>query len=151
MSSLELFVKESNWIEGIKREPLPQELQAHERFLASDGIYPELFVEFVKVVQPGAVLRNKPGLDVRVGDHTPPRGNANIYFKLLVICNQVMGGELDVYNAHVAYEALHPFTDGNGRSGRALWLWMMSGPDNVPLGFLHHWYYQSLSGDRVSR
>ena len=48
------------------------------------------------------------------------------------------------YVLHCRYESLHPFTDGNGRSGRALWLWMMGGIEEAPLGFLHTWYYQSL-------
>lgn len=30
----------------------------------------------------------------------------------------------------------------HGRSGRMLWMWMMR---EAPLGFLHTWYYQSLS------
>ena len=48
------------------------------------------------------------------------------------------------FAVHVAYENLHPFMNGNGRSGRALWLWHMGGIEKVPLGFLRTWYYQSL-------
>ena len=45
---------------------------------------------------------------------------------------------------HKHFESLHPFLDGNGRTGRALWLWMMGGIAQVPLGFLHTFYYQTL-------
>lgn len=62
------------------------------------------------------------------------------------------------YHIHVDYENLHPFTDGNGRSGRALWLRRMKdlGENSfyqaLDLGFLHTFYYQTLkfSPNRIS-
>lgn len=52
-------------------------------------------------------------------------------------------GEADPpWEVHIAYEMLHPFTDGNGRSGRMLWAWQMR---NFPLDFLHTFYYQTLN------
>ena len=47
------------------------------------------------------------------------------------------------HTAHCIFESIHPFVDLNGRVGRAIWLHMMDG--NAPLGFLHTWYYQSLT------
>jgi Fic family protein len=32
--------------------------------------------------------------------------------------------EEEVWQAHLAYETIHPFIDGNGRSGRLIWLWL---------------------------
>lgn len=46
---------------------------------------------------------------------------------------------------HKRYEFIHPFVDLNGRTGRAIWLHQMLQKQDVPLGFLHTWYYQSLS------
>lgn len=141
---IDLFIRESNWIEGIKRDPLPAEIDAHTQLLGLDQIEISDLVEFVSVVQPGAVLRDRPGLNVRVGNHYPPLGAPEIRTSLEAVLVEAHDG--DAYWVHHAYETLHPFTDGNGRSGRAVWLWMMGG--RAPLGFLHHWYYQSLEHQR---
>ena len=51
------------------------------------------------------------------------------------------------YSNHFDFERFHPFTDGNGRTGRAIWLWQMVNQHDydLSLGFLHKWYYQSLA------
>jgi hypothetical protein len=47
--------------------------------------------------------------------------------------------DIGPYPAHIRYEKLHPFMDGNGRSGRAIWALMMRGRDPFSLPFLHRW------------
>jgi hypothetical protein len=139
--TLEGFVRESNRIEGILRDPTPAEIEAHEIILARPKITTPDLEAFVSVVAPGKELRRREGMNVRVGNHFPPHGGPNIANALFAILRDAR----EPFSAHMAYETLHPFMDGNGRSGRALWLHLMGGIDRAPLGFLHHWYYQSLS------
>lgn len=145
------FVRESNRIEGIRREPTDNEVSAHKMLLAGAEITVFDLEAFVKVIQPGAVLRRHLGLNVRVGDHIAPEGGPKIVDDLHDILRETNGD--DPYALHHEYETLHPFTDGNGRSGRAIWLWMMQNTGELgralELGFLHNWYYQSLSGCRM--
>ena len=62
---------------------------------------------------------------------------------------------ITISTAHVEYETLHPFTDGNGRSGRALWLWMktrgtvLDFRQATSLGFLHTFYYEALQNSHA--
>ena len=133
------FIRESNRIEGIVREPTANEIAAHETFLEKSPSI-ESLSKFVSEVQPNAMPRKYDGLDVVVGRYVPPPGGPEIVLRL----EEILDGLSHPYEVHHKYEALHPFTDGNGRSGRVLWLWNVGGIKYAPLGFLHHWYYQTL-------
>lgn len=140
------FVRESNDIEGIFRRPYEWEVAAHHMILDAPELTTDHLEEFVAVVQPGAVLRCDPGMNVRVGQHIAPLGGPDIRVRLRKLLRNAKNST--PFHTYCSFENLHPFTDGNGRSGRALWLRMMGGPDRVPLGFLRHFHYQALeAGD----
>lgn len=143
--ALDRFVTESNAIEGINRAPTVDEIQAHVEFLQGEVDVPAL-ERFVSVVQPGAELRRREGMNVRVSNHIAPRGGPKIERRLNTL---LANSSLAPYSRHLLYEHLHPFMDGNGRSGRVLWLHNMGGIENAPLGFLHHFYYQTLSANHL--
>jgi hypothetical protein len=136
------FIAESNKIEGIIREPTEPEVKALMDFYFLDEITIEDLEKFVKIMQPDARLRDEYGLDVRVGMYIPPLGCPEMRDKLRDILTKVNEHKCNSYQAHIMYEKLHPFTDGNGRSGRALWLWIEK---DMTLGFLHRFYYQTLN------
>ena len=143
------FIEESNKIEGIFTEVTQEDITAFTKFIDEEIITISSLEEFAAHFQPGAVLREKIGQDVYVGNYTPPNGGPFIKEDLkediLAKLNKV-----DSYTIHRRYERLHPFTDCNGRSGRALFAWQATragilGVRLERLGFLHTWYYESLS------
>ena len=138
--TLEDFVRESNKIEGIIRDPSTKEMNAHNLFLGLRTPYRGDLVEFVSAVQSDAVIRNKVGLNVMVGNYMAPKGGPGIMRMLDDLLNRYCSPRF----LHTEYERIHPFTDGNGRSGRVLWLHKMGGIEKAPLGFLHTFYYQTL-------
>ena len=68
------FVRESNKIEGIFRDPTTKEILAFENFLELPDVQIHSLQGLVECFQPGAVLRDKPGMNVLIGDHRPPAG-----------------------------------------------------------------------------
>ena len=120
------FVRESNRIENIK-DTIGADIEAHQRLLELKTVKVPDLEMFVRTITRDHVLRDKVGLDVRVGNHFPPHGCPDIRVQLADLLASL--ASRSPLENHLLYEALHPFTDGNGRSGRALWLWQMMKSD----------------------
>jgi hypothetical protein len=136
------FQAESNRIEGIY-SVRQGEVEALQILLAAKEITIPVLVDYISVIQPSAQIRSYDGVPgVRVGRHIAPPSGFDLMNDLRSLLARVNARVITPYTAHCCYETLHPFTDGNGRSGRALWLWMHNG--EASLGFLHQFYYETL-------
>ena len=154
------FIKESNKIEGITEYSQDQQYQAYWDFLELRSITKADILNLASILHTTSIdshrskpkLRSKPGMDVRVGSHSPMPGGIEVEMELdilLHLINTTTFDQSDVHWSHQLYEFLHPLTDGNGRTGRAIWAWMMIRCGRqVPSSFLHQWYYQSLDNWR---
>lgn len=150
MSALRKFIRESNLIEGIDREPLTHEVEAMRIFLSFASITLEDLHRVQAAFAPAKPIRDCAGMNVKVGDYRPPAGGpliVGLLTELLVDVNE----QVEPWHAHLRFEQLHPYLDGNGRAGRALWAWSMlnTGQNPFALPFLHRFYYQTLREVRL--
>lgn len=151
-------IRESNEIENIHRDPLDSEVEEWNRFMELETVTTDDLKRFVYVYAgAGNRLRTQITDNHYIGD-TRLEGGPEVEMKLLKLLTKSQpwtfkGTEMepiDPWLAHVEYECLHPFTDGNGRSGRMLWHWMMKQKYGVKyeamtsIGFLRRFYYQSM-------
>lgn len=144
-SKLEAFLLESNRIEGIYGDLDPKLTEAARLFLFYDDIDLARLNELQVIIAPNKPLRRLQGMNVQVGSYVAPIGGPEIVHQLQAILEKVRQG-LHPWYVHLEFEQLHPYMDGNGRTGRMLWLWQMlrQGRDPFIRPFLHTFYYQTL-------
>lgn len=138
------FVRESNKIEGVDAV-LAKHYELTCDFLAQPIVSVGDLQRFAAAMQPGALIRDKKDMDVKVGDHVAPPGGREIVRATRAILDEVEAG-MDPWRVYCEFQNLHPFTDCNGRTGRALWAWQMVRRGHaLERGFLAEFHYQALS------
>ena len=85
------FIRESNRIEGIVREPTEAETAVSQWFLQPQKIIISDLVKLVSIYQPDARLRDQPGLNVCVGNHIAPPGGPEIVTELKQVLSFATG------------------------------------------------------------
>ncbi len=103
-----------------------------EKNAAKGSVTHEDVLRLHKIMADGVMDQGTAGryrtIAVRVGRHVPPPPDdvSGLMFELLTWWNKQAAGLSPVLSSaivHYRFEAIHPFADGNGRTGRALALW----------------------------
>ncbi len=133
--------------------------------LKSRPLSTNLFIEIVEVIKNTNIgIRRVPG--TKIGNskgeiiYTPPEGEAIIRNKLanletFIHAEDLLDPLIKLALMHYQFEAIHPFTDGNGRTGRIINILFLveKGLLNTPVLFLSRYilrnrsaYYAGLRG-----
>ena len=113
------FVRISNRMAGIMRDPTPVEISAHRGLLAANALRVENLEIFVHHVAEGARVRE----DTAPNEDAPSAAELKADLATIVLAAQKQ--VTSPQRLHRIYTMLSPFTDGNGRCGRALLMWQV--------------------------
>lgn len=156
MTDIELLIRESNLIEGIDSEQADADsLLAWNRMESYDSMTHyslQLMHRMITHSQPDLSPSEKGQyrrVQVYVGDHIPPAP-----MLVMGLMDNFLSDfmEMDPIDAHIRFETIHPFIDGNGRTGRMLMWWHQWKTGKTPTLFWndekHDVYYRLFTGDR---
>lgn len=152
------YIRESNLIEGI--DSASEDLKSWDawRWLRKQEVITQpVLLELHKRITKGQLPKTQSGhyrtVNVYVGDDMPPPpqiAQGQIYGLLMDLADHWQ--TLDPRDVHVRFEKIHPFIDGNGRTGRMLWWWHELKKGQEPTLIRsnetdRHYYYQMFRED----
>jgi len=139
--TLEDFAKESDLIEGEAFNR--QHLYALEAILKKPLTKENLLAAHFTFAPDEEWAGKYRDINVMIGGHMTP----NPYMTKELMRNWFMDlDDMNSFEAHVRFEKIHPFQDGNGRIGRAIWLKIaLEEGFQQNRTFLHEFYYQTLT------
>lgn len=144
--SLYAFCAESHAIEGVFDSALTELLATRTADFLDTSLTLESLCEF----NDKGVLRDQAGMNLRAGFYIPTPGGPSVRVTLLNLIGDINHQSVSPYDAHCQFMALLPFMDGNGLTGRALWLYHRLLMDQgVPHKFLRNWYVDCLQLSRT--
>jgi hypothetical protein len=139
--SLYAFCVESHAIEGIVDSALTEDLALR----TADFLDSDLSIETLGQFNTKGFLRTQLGMDLKIGTYRPPQGGPNIRIALRHILGD-MYDKVTPYEVHCRFMTLQPYMDGNGITGRVLWLYQRVHMNKTrPNKFLRNWYMDSLA------
>lgn len=128
------------------------EKNAHKQTLRHEDVFELHRLLASKVMDQGEAGRYRT-IAVRVGNHLPPPAAdvSGLMFELLEWWNGEATALSPVLSAailHYRFEHIHPFADGNGRTGRALALWELyrRGFDSHHIFSVDEYYWEDRPG-----
>lgn len=145
---IKTFLIESWRIEGLGADKITEGIIQHTYgFLERKQINLTHVLDLATAYTPKAILRCEKGMNVQVGNYVPPVGGPEIASKLNELIDLINQNKIDPWEGHIEFESLHPFLDGNGRTGRAVWAWhtFKNGENPFIRPFLHSFYYSTLN------
>lgn len=122
------FLRESNYIENERSEEAMEDASyAWQRLMREDDFHMSnlvrLHYDLMHQLNPRIAGRIRM-CQVRVGDYVCPNPSAlSILIPIWFDKHSKAETEEDIKKAHIAFEVIHPFEDGNGRAGRIIMNW----------------------------